>query len=359
MSSSDLDALFAEASALYDRNELTAAGAGFERVLADDPAHIQARYKLGNVLKEQDRLDEASVQYRAVLGRNPRHAESLNNLGAIYQAQDMPDAAETCYCQAIAYKPELVPPYVNLGRIMQGQGRHEEAALIYRGALQRGLDAELFGHLLAALSGDGGRSGARAPAGYVRETFDAFAAGFERRVVGELGYRVPGLLAALVRSHGRPGLDVLDLGCGTGLVGTALGPLAGSLVGVDLSPRMLEEAARKGCYTALHDADIAPWLAQAGPASFDLVVAADVFIYIGDLQGIFQEVRRLLRPGGLFAFSVEICAEADFQLQPTGRYAQSRAYVEGLAAGHGLMLLAREAADVRSGIEGDLYLLGS
>lgn len=355
MSPSDLTALFAEASALYDRNQLAEAGERLERVLAADAAHIQARYKLGNVLKEQGRLDEASAQYRALLGRDPRHAETLNNLGAIYQAQEIFDAAETYYCQAMACKPDLAPPYVNIGRIMQGQGRHDEAAQIYRKALQQGLDAELFGHLLAALSGEGG---ARAPAGYVRETFDAFAAGFEHRVVDELGYRVPGLLVALVRSQGRSGLDVLDLGCGTGLVGTALGPLARSLAGVDLSPRMLEEAARKGCYTALHDADIAPWLAQAGPASFDLVVAADVFIYIGDLQEIVREVRRLLRPGGLFAFSVEVCEAGEFQLQPTGRFAQSRAYVEGLAARHGLRLLAREAADVRSGIEGDLYLLG-
>lgn len=358
MSSSDLNVLFAEASALYDRNELAKAGSLLERVLAQDAAHIQARYKLGNVLKELGRLDEASAQYRALLGRDPRHAETLNNLGAIYQAQDIPDAAETCYCQAMAYKPDLAPPYVNIGRIMQGQGRHEEAAQIYRKALQQGLDAELFGHLLSALSGGGEGSG-RAPAGYVRETFDAFAAGFERRVVGELGYHVPELLAALVRSQGRSGLDVLDLGCGTGLVGTALGPLARSLVGVDLSPRMLEEAARKGCYTALHDADIAQWLAQAAPAGFDLVMAADVFIYIGDVQGVFREARRVLRPGGLFAFSVEVCDQGDFQLQPTGRYAQSRAYVQGLAASQGFKLLMSEAADVRSGIEGDLYLLGS
>lgn len=356
MSSSDLDALFAEASALYERNDLAAAASGLERVLTADPGHIQARYKLGNVFKEQGRTDEASAQYRALLGRNPRHAETLNNLGAIYQAQDMPDAAETCYCQAMAYKPDLAPPYVNIGRIMQGQGRHEEAAQIYRKALQRGLDAELFGHLLAALGG--GEGGGRAPAGYVRETFDAFAAGFEHRVVDELGYRVPELLAALVRSQGRSGLDALDLGCGTGLVGTALGSLARSLAGVDLSPRMLEVAARKGCYATLYDADIAQWLARADPAGFDLAVAADVFIYIGDLREIFQEARRVLRPGGLFAFSVEVCEVGDFQLQPTGRYAQSRAYVEGLAAAQGFKLLAREAADVRSGIEGELYLLG-
>jgi predicted TPR repeat methyltransferase len=138
---------------------------------------------------------------------------------------------------------------------------------------------------------------ARAPGSYVRETFDSFAAGFEQRLVGELDYRVPAELAELVRRHGAAAapMDVLDLGCGTGLVGDALGPLAAMLAGVDLSPRMLEEARAKGRYSALHEADIADWLAGAADACFDLVIAADVFIYIGELEQVFRHCARVLR----------------------------------------------------------------
>ena len=353
MSPSDPNALYEEATALYERSELDGAALRFERILAADPAHVEARYKLGNVLKEQGRLEEASAQYRAVLERSPRHAETLNNLGAIYQSQELPDAAAACYRQAMDCKPGLAQPYVNLGRILQGQARHQDAAFVYRMALEQGLDAGLFGHLLAAA--DGGAS-LRAPASYVRETFDAFAAGFEHRVVDDLGYQVPQSLVAMVRTHGGPGADVLDLGCGTGLVGAALGACR-SLTGVDLSPKMLEEAGRKACYTALHDADIVDWLARAAAASFHLVTAADVFIYIGDLQGVFREVKRVLRPHGLFAFSAETCTDGEFRLLPTGRYAQSRAYLEALAAGSGMVIQARETVQVRAGIAGDLYLM--
>lgn len=348
------DECLAEACALYERDELEAAVAAFQRVLELDPGHVEARYKLANSLKGLNRLAEAAEQYRGVLSRNPHHAESLNNVGAIYQADELFDTAETCYLQAIWYKPGLAPPYVNLGRIMQGQGRHEDAARIYQRALDQGLDAGLFGHLLAALKGEGA---SRAPQNYVRETFDAFAAGFEQRVVGQLGYRVPELLAGMVKALLPAAPQVLDLGCGTGLAGEALRTTGARLTGVDLSPRMLEVAAAKGCYQALHEADVVAWLQQGAPAAFDLVVAADVFIYIGDLEEVFAGVRRVLRTGGLFAFSVEACRQGDYQLLETGRYAQSPAYVAALAARHGFTLRRGEPAGVRAGIEGDLYLL--
>lgn len=346
--------LFAQACVLYERDELEPAVAAFRLVLELVPEHVEARYKLANSLKALKRPEAAAEQYRGVLSRNPRHAEALNNVGAIYQADELFDTAETCYRQAIWYKPELAPPYVNLGRILQGQGRHDAAAEIYQRALDQGLDRELFGHLLAALTGEGA---ARAPQSYVRETFDAFAAGFEQRVVGELGYRVPGLLADMARPCLGPAADVLDLGCGTGLAGEALRASSASLTGVDLSPRMLEVAAAKGCYTALHEAEVVSWLKDAAPESFDLVVAADVFIYIGDLEEVFAGVRRVLRPGGLFGFSVETCAEGTYRLLETGRYAQSPAYVEALAGRHGFRVQQRLAAGVRAGIEGELYLL--
>lgn len=119
---------------------------------------------------------------------------------------------------------------------------------------------------------------------------------------------------------------------------------------------MLEAAHRKGRYAALHQADMVAWLAAADSASFDWVIAADVFIYLGELDGIFRDVARCLRPGGVFAFSVETCEGDDYRLLPSGRYAQSGAYLEGLAAPLGLTLQAREPAAIRQGVEGLLYL---
>jgi len=352
----------------YDRNDLVNAAGLFEQVLAAAPEHVEARYKLGNVHKEQGDWAAAETHYREVLRLSPQHAEALNNLGAVCQVLERPVDAERCYRQAMDARPSLAQPYINLGRMLQSAGRHAEARAVYEMALAKGGDAGVFGHLRDALGHDfpeAGPSSARAPEAYVRATFDAFAGDFDRHLQQDLGYRVPDRLAALLREHCGDVLtgtstgkaaDVLDLGCGTGLVGDALGAGAVTLTGVDLSGQMLEAARRKGRYAALHQADVAAWLAAGGASAFDRVIAADVFIYLGELDGIFRDVARCLRPGGVFAFSVETCEGADYRLLSSGRYAQSDAYVEGLAAALGLRLLAREPTTIRQGVAGLLYL---
>lgn len=350
---SSVEDRYREALSLYERDEFARAAAAFEEVLASCPAHVEARYKLANSRKDLCEWQAADRHYREVLELDPGHAEALNNLGAVCQARERLAEAETCYRRAIQCKPELAQPYLNLGRLLQMQARDREACDSYRQALAQGLDPGLFGHLLKAATGG---ASPKAPLGYVRETFDAFAGQFDRYLVHELGYRVPEQLAGLARRFvaGRR-LEILDLGCGTGLAGESFAPLARSLVGVDASPRMLEAARRRGCYDALHAAEIEDWLAKAPPESFDLALAADVFIYIGDLREVFCGVARCLRPMGAFAFSVESCAGVDWCLLASGRYAQSAAYLSRLAGECGFDMLGRERATLRRGIEGELF----
>ena len=362
----------ARAFELYDRED-PAAAAALEAVLADEPDHVAARYKLANLQKEAGDLDLALANYLRVLQRSPGHAEALNNLGAVRQARGELAAAEACYRESIGRAPTLVAPALNLARLLQEVGRSAEARRVCSEAEARGLDAGLFGHLRSAFGGGMAQeqpaesrrlTAGRAPDSYVRETFDAFAAGFEQRLVDELEYRVPQRLARLAMPADRaPPVDVLDLGCGTGLVADALAGMrddaAMRLTGVDLSSRMLDEARRKGRYAALHEGDLTGWLTLAPAGSFDLVVAADVFIYIGELDAVFTAVARTLRAGGRFAFSIETCTNGDWQLRPSGRYAQSETYIESLARSAGLTIDAREAVMVRRGVEGALFLLAT
>ena len=351
-------ALFSAALGSYERDELVAAAAGFEQVLAADPAHVEARYKLANVRKEQGDLAAAESHYLDVLRRVPDYAEALNNLGAVYDMSGRPSEAEARYRESIAQRVDLAPPYANLGRLLQSQQRHDEAAALYRRALERGLDQALFHHLLDAVSG---ASSARAPAGYVTATFDAFATHFDERLVGQLAYRVPRDLVDLARPGlGDRALDVLDLGCGTGLVGEALqeaGVRHGTWIGLDLSLPMLERARQRGCYDELLCVDIESWLSGAAKAGFDLVMAADVFIYLGDLDGIFRSVAACLRRGGSFVFSVETCEAGDWRLLETGRYAQSETYIARLAQLNGFTMPGRAATAIRSSVPGGLYWL--
>ena len=169
------------------------------------------------------------------------------------------------------------------------------------------------------------------PARYIANLFDLHADNFDRKLIDNLKYRTPTLLAnAIKRIVSSNALDILDLGCGTGLMGVCLRPLGRTLTGVDLSTNMLEKARQREIYDHLICSELINFL-QTQDKNFDLAVAADVFIYIGDLAVVFREVRRALRDSGLFCFSVEATDESNFVLRSTKRYAHSIDYLQKLA----------------------------
>ncbi|HYC14917.1 MAG TPA: tetratricopeptide repeat protein [Stellaceae bacterium] len=356
-SSRQAEELFQSALRLFDSGDLPGAAAGFEQVLGIDASHQLAHYQLGNVRREQKRYPEAEREFEAALVLSPVHAESHNNLGVVQQVEGRNDEAIASYERAVKLKPALTQAYLNLGRLLTQLGRGDEAAACYRHAVSSSDRPEIFVHLLDALEG---HVSAGAPASYVRATFDGFARQFDEHLVGRLGYRLPEAIAdavGRVRPFAPASADVLDLGCGTGLSGAALAPLARRLVGVDLSPRMLQEARARGSYHELSEADILAWMRAAQAAQFDLIVAADVFIYLGMLDAIFSEAARLSRPRALFAFSVEQCAGADWQLQESGRYAHSATYVERMALEHRFAVSLKAEQPIRKPIVGLLYVL--
>ena len=168
--------------------------------------------------------------------------------------------------------------------------RNEEAVQASQGAGDHVTNPDKIGYLLAALGSEA--MPAASPVQYVRDLFDKYARRFDDQLVSQLNYRVPELLAAQLQPLVEAtGLGVLDLGCGTGLCRPWLKPWAGSLTGLDVSAKMLEEAARKGVYDRLVAGEINAYL-QTCSACFDLIVAAAVFIYIGDLSGVFAGVCR-------------------------------------------------------------------
>lgn len=168
----------------------------------------------------------------------------------------------------------------------------------------------------------------RADPRYVRHLFDQFSADYDVRMVQQLQYRGPQILrelAALVMPQ-REGLRVLDLGCGTGLAGEAFKPLASYIEGIDLSPAMIARAGEQNVYDALAVADIETYLNE-NDKEFDLILAADTLVYLGDLAPVFAGAAARLKPEGFFLFTVEKHEGAGFELGPKKRWRHSETYL--------------------------------
>ena len=185
-----------------------------------------------------------------------------------------------------------------------------------------------------------GRTPPRQPVTMVQALYEGFAPLYDQHVVHGLRYELPKLVAERIfQWYPDRTLNVLDLGCGTGLLGTCLGRLQGALVGVDISRPMLDQALRHGLYDKLHNVDLLEALEATPESLYDVIAALDVFIYAGDMARAIPDAHRILKPGGRFVFSCEKAndEEADLVLRPTMRYAHRAGTIEATckAAGFG------------------------
>lgn len=263
--------------------------------------------------------------------------------------------------RVIEVEPRNVEALQALGRLMAKQGQIELAAWSYRRLLAlRPNDAEVR-HFLAAYTPKAVPSTASPE--YVKGLFDGYAERFDKHLVEGLQYHAPDLLRAAIGDVidvESPKWSIMDLGCGTGLCGPLFRDLARRMIGVDLSGGMLAKARERGVYDELREDDVTSAL-LAEPSTLDLAIAADVFVYIGDLAPVFEACRGALRPGGWFAFTTEREEAKDIRLTLTGRFAHAENYVRGLAAEFGFDVLRCEDVTPRmeSGkpVHGQLHVL--
>lgn len=175
----------------------------------------------------------------------------------------------------------------------------------------------------------------RCPPSYVIGLYSTFAENFDSLLVEKLSYRTPTVLRQLVdKKLPHKFTRGIDLGCGTGLSGVAFcDKILKDWIGLDLSPAMIAKARERQCYSALQVGDVTTCLADQTVAHFDFVLACDVLVYLGDLQSVFDDVHRVLKSGGIFAFSTELNKkkDQDFVLHECARFSHSRAYIERLA----------------------------
>ena len=334
--STPLTNVVAQAQSLIERGEPERAAELLRGLIARGRGGPLARITLGRALSAAGDAAAALAVLRDACALTPGVAEAALALGqALLAAGHLPTAIAELE-RALRLAPDHDGARYALGCAWLEAGEGKRACEILREILT----TSRFAPLAAAKLGEAARLAAspRSPAGYVRHLFDQFSADYDRHMVMELSYCAPAILrrlADVLLAPSEGALTILDLGCGTGLAGQCFKDLALRLDGVDLSPRMIAKARERGIYDALEVADLESTLAAAG-ASYDLMLAADTFVYLGELGPALAGAQRRLNRQGHLLFTVEKITRGLYELGEKRRYRHSEAYMREEAERAGL-----------------------
>ena len=322
----------------------------FAEALELAPKRPSVLMNLGVVRAALGQTSQAIELLRSAAELEPEAIETWVHLGATYAESGQFKLALESLDRALVLQPQTLIALRHKASVLRELGRWNESAQCLNLLHQHGGGDDFTRYMLdAVLHAESGwaQEPPAPPAGYVADLFDRYADDFSSHL-SQLDYRAPDILIKAAQgclSHPWP--RVLDLGCGTGLVGQCLQGNSLHVDGVDLSPGMVKRALESGHYNRVWQADIHDAMEQAYRAGdlYDLIVSADVFIYVGALERAFQLATQVLRDGGALAFSLEewSAGPEEYVLRPSLRYAHSLAYIKRLASEQGLQILCADS----------------
>jgi predicted TPR repeat methyltransferase len=323
--------------AYYQQQRLDEAGDCFRQALALRPDYLDALNNLGNVCLAQNKSAAAVGMFLKVLRSRPNDPRTNNNLAVAYRTLHQYPEAIACLQTSLAANATDPATHRNLGFLYHDQEKFPEALSCFEQVLALvpdDVDARLMVDVLR-----GTAQLTRLPPEHLVAFYDGFAPRFEKDLVERRGYCSPQWLREALEPAPPPrSLEVLDLGCGTGLCGVQFRNWAATLTGVDLSANMLAQARQRGLYDELIHGDVLAPL-QTAEGKYDLIVASDVLLLLGDLEPVMQMAQRGLRPGGRFAFTLETHnGEPDYRLLPVLNFTHSPAYLRKVAEAHRLQV---------------------
>ncbi|WOJ92670.1 tetratricopeptide repeat protein [Congregibacter variabilis] len=316
------------------------------RALQLNPLYTDAFNDLGNVLNDMGKHDDAIKAYESALSLEPTHRKALLNLSRSLSGMSRHNEALMGYQEILDLDPMNEAALGGASNTLQALGREQEALEYLQKILKLRPDDKTAKHLVAAISG---QNVSRGDAAYARAVFEGYAANFEKHLTESLEYSIPGKIPSLLEKLDGENAwysQALDLGCGTGLVGAQIRSYCEHLTGVDVAPAMLAKAEEKAVYDALTTNDVSAML-SSDESRYDLIVCADVLIYIGALDEVFKRVAQRSNPGVRFVLSTELLEGQDLKLQKSGRFAHSSDYVQRCAKDAGLTLLHKEQIPLR------------
>jgi predicted TPR repeat methyltransferase len=320
---------FALGQAYLEAHQMDDAIAAFKKTLIMQPNHLEANHYLGNAHLGSGDTETAINYYYRQLEAKPM-VESYYNIGVLLMRQNRHKESIQYLEHAAKLEPSYLPVHINLGALYLKLNHIPDAIRHYEDALTIQPDDAEIQHILSALSGE--TTPDKAPTEYLSHLFDQYATYYDKHLTESLEYKAHELLFKAIEEESQingPEWTILDLGCGTGLCGNLLKRFAKKLIGIDVAEKMVALAKEKDLYDVLEVMDVDTALSDF--KDNDLIVAGDVFSYIGKLDGTFRKAHTALNPKGLFAFTVEKTYVEPYELQQSIRYAHSKKYLSTLA----------------------------
>ena len=310
---------------------------------------------LGIVLTNSKKFEEAKKVLNHALKINPNNADVYFNLGNLYSSKKLSKIAIEYFEKALHFDPGNAETYYLLGINFTNIGYLKKGAENFKRCLKINSNHKTALHLYNSLSGYNSK---RPSDEYIVGLFDFYAENFEKSLIDNLDYSVPKEIKHLLSKKSLG--SILDLGCGTGLVGLELKNSLSYLEGVDLSKAMIGEAKKKKVYNKLVQSEITQYLKKQ-TLNFDYFIAADVFVYVGDLFEVFRLIKDRNTKSGNLIFSIEENLNNNYHLEKTGRYSHSKNYIKYLCKKLHFSVVYEKKINIRKGdnkyINGLLYNL--
>ena len=318
----------------------------YGKLIASEPDDAWLHHAIGLCFTQLNRHEEALASLDMAIRLSPNEGIFFYHFAIVFERTGDVELAIKAYERALELDDSLAVIWNSLAQLYVKDKKVDNAINAYENLLKHHPENHHAKHMLLSLSGS---NVTKATKEYIEDYFDSASSYFDEHLKNNLNYKLPKDISSLTSSYLNKRSKVLDLGCGTGLVGKELSDLTCEIDGVDLSSKMLEIANEKNIYSKLYEQDIYEFLLSVEDRVYDMVSAADLFIYIGSLETTFIEVSRILKDGGIFVFSTQD-GDKDFSLLKTGRFAQSENYITKIAKSSGFTEIIKNRVVIREEI---------
>jgi predicted TPR repeat methyltransferase len=327
------------------------------------PDYDQIHALIAHCYLSLNNKDEA-LRYYLLENQYSKDADHYFNIAVILESKQRQREAIEYYKETVKLDPNYAAAYLNMGHLYLSQGAFELAKDTYTQAYHITPDSNDLKFILSALDSENFIPQDTPPSSFIQNLFDQYAPYYDKHLTQTLQFRVPQLLIKVLEEHNviddHKKISILDLGCGSGLLGELLSPFASIMIGIDLSKSMLDIAAMKGCYQQTIHSD---YLNVKHQQFFDLITASDFVPYLGNVSSLFDYCKANLKPQGFFILSYETSdqdSHQDFFLDKTLRYKHASLFIQKLLNEHHFNIVHREKAVLRYNhkkpIDGEIVL---